>query len=46
MLENHKEKELEKDQTMLSHLKESMNDDKDVILPETLKVKHRISIRI
>jgi hypothetical protein len=39
MLENYKEKESEKYQTMLLQLKETMNDHKDVILPEILKVK-------
>jgi hypothetical protein len=31
---------------MLSQLKETMNDYKDVILPEILKVKQRINTRI
>jgi hypothetical protein len=38
MLENHREKESEKAQTMLLQLKETMNH-KDVSLPEILKVK-------
>jgi hypothetical protein len=46
MLGNHKEKESEKSQTMLSQLKETMNNHKDVSLPEILKVKQRISTRI
>jgi hypothetical protein len=50
MLENQKEKESEKYQTMLSQLKETMketmNDHKDVILQEILKVKQCISKRI
>jgi hypothetical protein len=46
MLENHKEKESEKSQTMLSQLKEMMNDHKDVSLPEILKVKQCINTRI
>ena len=46
MLENHKEKELEKGQNMLLQLKEMMDVHKDVSLPEILKVKHRISARI
>jgi hypothetical protein len=43
MLENHKENESE---TMLSQLKETMNDHRDIGLPEILKVKHRIVTRI
>jgi hypothetical protein len=46
MLENHKEKESEKSQTMLLLLKETMNDHKDASLPEILKVKKCISERI
>jgi hypothetical protein len=46
MLENHKEKESEKAQIMLSQLKETMNDHKDVSLPKILKVKQHISARI
>jgi hypothetical protein len=46
MLENHKEKELEKYHTMLSQLKEIMNGHKYVSLPEILKVKQHISTRI
>jgi hypothetical protein len=46
MSENHKEKESEKAQTMLSQLKETMNNHKDVSLPDILKVKHHISTRI
>jgi hypothetical protein len=45
-LDNHKEKESEKAQTMLSQLKETMNDHKDVSLPKILKVNQRISTRI
>jgi hypothetical protein len=36
MLENKKEKESE---TILLHLKETMNDHRDISLPEILKVK-------
>jgi acetate kinase len=43
MLENHKENE---SKTMLSQLKETMNDHRDIGLPEILKVKHRIVTRI
>jgi hypothetical protein len=39
MLENQKEKESEKAQTMLVQLKEAMDDHKDVSLPEILKEK-------
>jgi hypothetical protein len=46
MLENHKEKESDKVQTMLLQLKETMDVHKDVSLPEILKVKKRISERI
>jgi predicted DNA binding CopG/RHH family protein len=46
MLENNKEKESEKSQTMLLQFKETMNDHKDVSLPEFLKVKQRINTRI
>jgi hypothetical protein len=46
MLENHKEKESEKAQTMLLQLKETMDVHKDVSLPEILKVKQHISARI
>jgi hypothetical protein len=46
ILENHKEKELEKSQTTLLHLKETMDAHKDISLPEILKVKQRISARI
>jgi hypothetical protein len=37
MLENHKEKESKKSQTMMSQLKETMSDHKDVNLPEIMK---------
>ena len=43
MLENHKENELE---TMLLQLKETMNDHRDISLPESLKAKQRINARI
>jgi hypothetical protein len=43
MLENQKEKESE---TMLLQLKETMNDHRDISLPEILKVKQRIVTRI
>jgi hypothetical protein len=46
MLENHKEKESKKAQTMLLQLTETMNDHKDVSLLEILKVKQRINTRI
>jgi hypothetical protein len=46
MLENHQENESEKAQTMLSQLKEMMNDHKGVSLPEILKVKQCINARI
>ena len=46
MLENHKKKESKKAQTMLSQLKEMMNDHKDVSLLEILKVKQHINARI
>ena len=46
VLENHKEKESEKSQSMLLHLKEMMDVHKDVSLPEILKEKQRISERI
>jgi hypothetical protein len=39
ILENHKEKESEKSQTMLVQLKEVMDDHKDINLPEILKEK-------
>jgi hypothetical protein len=39
MLENHKEKEIEKSQTMLVQLKEAMDGHKDVSLSEILKEK-------
>jgi hypothetical protein len=39
MLENHKDKKLEKAQTTLLQLKEMMDVHKDVSLPEILKVK-------
>jgi hypothetical protein len=43
MLENHKERASEKYQTMLSQLKETMNDHKYVSLPEIMKEKQHIS---
>jgi hypothetical protein len=46
MLENHKEKELEKYHATLVQLKESMDDHKHVSLPETMKKKQRIDTRI
>jgi hypothetical protein len=46
MLENHKEKESKKDQTMLVQLKEMMDDHKDFSLPEIIKVKQCIIARI
>ena len=46
MLENHQEKESEKSQTMLVHLKEAMDNHKDVILSEILKEKQCIVTRI
>jgi hypothetical protein len=46
ILENNQENEFEKSQTMLSQLKETMNDHKDVSLPEILKVKKHINGRI
>jgi hypothetical protein len=46
MLDNHQENESEKAQTMLSQLKETMNDHKDVSLPKILKVKQCINARI
>jgi hypothetical protein len=46
MLENHKEKESEKAQTMLVQLKEVMDDHKDVSLSEILKEKQCIVTRI
>jgi hypothetical protein len=45
-LKNHKEKGSEEVQTTLVQLKETMNDHKDVSLPDILKVKQRISERI
>ena len=41
MLETHKESE-----TMLLQLKETLNDHRDISLPEILKVKQRIETRI
>jgi hypothetical protein len=46
ILENHKDKELEKSQTMLIQLKEAMNNHKYIGLPEILKEKQCISTRI
>jgi hypothetical protein len=46
ILENHKEKESKKAQTMLVQLKEAMNNHKDISLPEILKEKQHISTRI
>jgi hypothetical protein len=46
MLESHKEKELEKFQTTVLQLKETMDVHKDVNLAEILKVKQCISERI
>jgi hypothetical protein len=46
MLENHQENDSENAHTMLSQLKETMNDHKDVNLPEILKVKQSINERI
>jgi hypothetical protein len=46
MLKNHQKNESEKAQTMLLQLKETMNDHKDVSLPDILKVKQRINERI
>ena len=43
---SHKEKRLEEVQTLLLQLKEMMDAHKDVILPESLKAKQRISARI
>ena len=46
MLENHKEKESEKAQTMLLQLKETMDVHKHTSLLEILKVKQHINTRI
>jgi hypothetical protein len=46
ILEDHKDKGSNEVQTTLVHLKESMNDHKDVGLPKILKVKQCISTRI
>jgi hypothetical protein len=46
MLENDKENESEKAQTMLVHLKEAMDNHKDVSLSEILKEKQCIVTRI
>jgi hypothetical protein len=46
MLENHKEKEPEEVHITLVQLKEMMDVQKDVSLPEILKVKQCISVRI
>jgi hypothetical protein len=46
MLGNHKEKELEKSQTMLVQLKEVMDYHRDISLPEILKEKQCIVTRI
>jgi hypothetical protein len=46
ILEDQKEKGSKEVQTTLVHLKESMNDHKDVGLPKILKVKQCISTRI
>ena len=46
ILENHKEKESEKAQTMIVQLKEVVDDHKDVSLSDILKEKQCISTRI
>jgi hypothetical protein len=46
ILENHKEKELDKSQTMLVQLKEAMNNHTYISLPEILKEIQCISTRI